>query len=160
MARAPFQILVLPFRVDDGRPLYAVFHRRDAKYWQFIAGGGEDDEQPIQAARREAWEEAGISPQAGFFQLQSMATVPVVEITGRLTWGEDVIVVPEYTFGVRLNEATLRISSEHTEYRWVDYETARSMLHWHSNRNAVLELNHRIATGEWRGCGACNHVDR
>lgn len=51
--RAPFQILAIPYKIIDGLPLYCVFHRADFDQWQFIAGGGEDDEMPLQAAIRE-----------------------------------------------------------------------------------------------------------
>ena len=50
--RAPFQILAIPYKIIDGLPLYCVFHRADFDQWQFIAGGGEDDEMPLQAAIR------------------------------------------------------------------------------------------------------------
>ncbi|HEY2253948.1 MAG TPA: NUDIX domain-containing protein, partial [Planctomycetaceae bacterium] len=63
MPRAPFQVLVIPFRrIDGGSFVYALFRRQQATggYWQWIAGGGEDDESPLEAARREALEEAGI----------------------------------------------------------------------------------------------------
>ena len=51
MSRAPFQVLVLPFRHNQGGQLeYAVFRRRDEGYWQFIAGGGENNEKPIETA--------------------------------------------------------------------------------------------------------------
>ena len=52
--RAPFQILVIPFRRTAAGLEFAVLRRSDADYWQFVAGGGEDDETPLQAARREA----------------------------------------------------------------------------------------------------------
>ena len=42
--RAPFQILAIPYRVIDGEVQYCVLHRADHDQWQFIAGGGEDDE--------------------------------------------------------------------------------------------------------------------
>ncbi|HOX39951.1 MAG TPA: NUDIX domain-containing protein [Candidatus Brocadiia bacterium] len=142
--RAPFQILVLPFRGNPPTVEYAVFRRSDGSYWQFIAGGGEDAEAPIEAAIREAWEEAAIPRDELFFPLDSRNTVPVLELAGRLLWGPDVLVVPEYTFGVRVDGIELRISSEHTEYRWADYETCRQMLHWRSNMNALHELNHRV----------------
>src|SRR5882672_8901989 len=61
MGRAPFQVLVFPFRrVQAGRLEYAIFRRADIDAWQGIAGGGEDDETLIEAAIREAREEAGI----------------------------------------------------------------------------------------------------
>ena len=61
--RAPFQILAIPYRIINGAPLYCVFHRADFDQWQFIAGGGEDDESPVQAARREISEEGGVISQ-------------------------------------------------------------------------------------------------
>ena len=51
--RAPFQILAIPYKVVDSSIFYCVFHRSDFDQWQFIAGGGEDDESPVQAAKRE-----------------------------------------------------------------------------------------------------------
>lgn len=58
--RAAFQILAIPYRVVDGRPLFCVFRRADSGQWQFIAGGGEDaaaslsSPQPISAGRSRA----------------------------------------------------------------------------------------------------------
>lgn len=53
MARAPFQVLILPFRqAADGDWQYGVLRRSD-EYWQGIAGGGEDGEAPLEAAMRE-----------------------------------------------------------------------------------------------------------
>jgi dATP pyrophosphohydrolase len=138
---------VLPYRQEASHIRYAVFRRADAGYWQFIAGGGEGSELPIEAARRESCEEAAIPVTAMLFPLDSCSTVPVMELSGLLRWGPNVLVVPEYTFGACLSAADLQIGSEHTEYRWVDYETCREMLHWDSNRNALHELNHRIVNG-------------
>ena len=58
--RAPFQILAIPYRIVDGTPMYCVFHRADHDQWQFIAGGGEDNETPLAAAKRETFEEGGV----------------------------------------------------------------------------------------------------
>jgi dATP pyrophosphohydrolase len=144
MARAPFQILVLPYRVaDDGSVEYAVFRRTDLGWWQGIAGGGEDDETPIQAARRESYEEAGIPRESDFFKLDSQSTIPVVGVCG-FAWGEDVLVIPQYCFGVRVDGVKLILSNEHTEYRWLPYDKAHKLLKWDNNRTALWELNHRI----------------
>ncbi len=143
MARAPFQVLVIPFcRVNESL-LFCVLKRSDGGYWQWICGGGEDDESPIDAARREAFEEAGIGPECGFVRLDSQSTVPVTGISG-FAWGPDVLVVPEYCFGVETRHEHLSLSSEHTEFCWTDYATAASMLRWDSNRNALWELHHRL----------------
>jgi len=67
-----------------------------------------------------------------------------MELAGSLRWGPDVLVVPEYTFGVQVSAAELQIGTEHMAFRWVDYDTCRETLHWDSNRNALHELNHRV----------------
>jgi dATP pyrophosphohydrolase len=145
MSRAPFQVLVLSSRhSQDEYPQYAVFKRRDEEYWQFIAGGGENTEKPIESAKREAFEEAGISPESEYTILVSRTTIPVEGVTGEFTWGKEVYVIPEYTFGVKLGSDTIILSSEHTECRWVSYKNAVAMLKWDSNKSALWELNARI----------------
>ena len=37
-----------------------MLHRSDIDQYQFVAGGGEDDEQPIEAAAREIYEETSV----------------------------------------------------------------------------------------------------
>lgn len=61
--RALFQILVIPFRHTAAGLEFAVLKRSDSDCWQFVAGGGDDGETPIQSAARETWEEVGISGQ-------------------------------------------------------------------------------------------------
>jgi dATP pyrophosphohydrolase len=147
MTRAPFQVLVLPYRITaDGSIRYALLKREPSTggYWQGIAGGGEDNETPMEAARRETFEEAGIPSGAEFFRLDSVAMIPV-ECWG-FRWGDDVLVIPNHCFGVRVHDEKLTLSDEHTEYQWVSYEDARSMLHWEDNQTALWELNHRLTT--------------
>ena len=55
MSRAPFQVLALPYRItSDSVILYALFKREPStgSYWQGIAGGGENSESPLEAAKR------------------------------------------------------------------------------------------------------------
>jgi dihydroneopterin triphosphate diphosphatase len=146
LPRAPFQVLVIPFYRDEtGTLQYAVF-RRDrptGAYWQFIAGGGETGEEPLDAARREAAEEGGIDPVDSFVTLESMTTIPVINVAGFL-WGKDRLVIPERCFGVEVKDSRLVLSDEHVEYRWATYETALSLLRWDSNKNALWELDFRL----------------
>lgn len=127
----------------DGGVEYAVFRRSDLDCWQAIAGGGEDDETPLQAAKRESQEEGRISPDSDFIKLDSQSTIPVVGICG-FAWGPDVLVIPQYCFGVRVDGKDLTLSEEHTEFRWLPYDKARELLKWDSNKNALWELNHRL----------------
>ncbi len=72
--REPYQILSIPYRIVDGTPLFCIFRRADSSYWQFIAGGGENGETPIEAAIRETIEEIGVKPK-NIMQLACIAYV-------------------------------------------------------------------------------------
>src|SRR5204863_8938830 len=90
MSRAAFQVLIIPYRIDaDGQPRYLLFKRSDKNVWQWIAGGGEDDEEPEQTARREALEEAGISQDGCFMGLDAMASLPAVHVADGQLWGDE-----------------------------------------------------------------------
>jgi dATP pyrophosphohydrolase len=144
LARAPFQVLVFPYLVgDQGRLLYAIFRRRDDGSWQAIAGGGEDAETPLEAARREAWEEAGIDPGSPYLPLDAMATVPVVHFAD-FRDRDDLHVIPEYSFGVEVASDSVRLSREHAEAAWLPYADAHAQLRWDSNRTALWELDCRL----------------
>ena len=146
MSRAPFQVLVFPYRImPNNGVLYAVFRGElsTGAYWQGIAGGGENGESPLEAAKREAFEETGIKPHSEYIELDSYAMIPVVNVCG-FRWGKDVLVIPEYCFGVRVEDYHLQLSSEHTEFKWLDYESAGKILSWDSNKNALWELDYRV----------------
>ena len=116
--------------------------RSDAAYWQFVAGGGEDDETPVQAAKREAEEEIGITGELA--TLDSVSTVPKDCFAAADAWGEEIYVIPQHCFAIDAGTNTISLSHEHTEFRWVPFEEARALLKWDSNRNALWELNERL----------------
>ena len=131
---------------------FAVLKRSDGDYWQFVAGGGENDEIPIQAAQRETWEEVGISGE--IIQLDSMSTGPKDCFAAADSWGDDVLVIPEHCFAVDTDGNDISLSHEHTEFRWVPYEEAYNLLTWDSNRNALWELNERLKSRYSEPAGA------
>lgn len=142
--RAAFQILAIPYRIIDKKPVYCVFHRADFDQWQFIAGGGEDSETPLTSAQREALEESGIRSD-NWIHLKSMAYIPanVISVEHRSHWAKNTYVIPEYSFGFECAE-DIQLSCEHTEYIWLSFEEAHKKLKWDSNRTALYELNCRL----------------
>ena len=144
--RAPRQVLVFPFYVNSKRQAeYAIFLRADADFvfWQGIAGGAEDDESPLTTARRETFEESGITPESEFISLSTITPIPVLPtfIKHQKRWGEDTTTIPEYSFGVRVYSRDIRLSDEHTEYRWVSLDEACRLLYWNENKTVLRELN-------------------
>ena len=149
MPRAPFQILVLPYRRAAGTLEYAIFSRSDYSCSNYacrqgIAGGGEDDETPIDAARREASEEAGLSEATRFTPLQAACTVPVIFFQDGGFWDKALYVVPEHSFGADATGQTLTLSDEHDAAEWLPYAKAFACLTYDSNRTALWELNQKL----------------
>jgi dihydroneopterin triphosphate diphosphatase len=76
-----------------------------------------------------------------------MTTIPVINVSGFL-WGDDVLVIPEYSFGVQLHNKSITLSHEHQDYAWLAFDVAIHRLKWDSNRNALWELNYRLTRGK------------
>ena len=80
MSRAKMQVLIIPYIKNEDEIKYCIFDRADTEdnedFWQFVAGGGENDENPLEAAIRETWEETGLKENAIFYQLESISYVP------------------------------------------------------------------------------------
>ncbi len=93
MPGKPIQVLVIPFRMGS-EPEFAVFHRSDEEMWQFIAGGVEDREDAMRAARREAEEEASIPSDLPFVRLDSVASVPRTAFEETEHWPENLLLYP------------------------------------------------------------------
>ena len=141
--RAPFQVLVYPYRVAaDADPEVALFRRVDGGYWQGIAGGGDEGETPEDAARRETLEEAGIQPAGPWIALKPVLSVPVnvIRPDARRHWPGWLTTIPCHPFAVLVAHGALRLSGEHSEFRWALLDEARTLVHWDTDRIALAAL--------------------
>jgi dihydroneopterin triphosphate diphosphatase len=143
--RQPYQVLILPFNTRECSARYCVFRTRKGRFWQFVAGGGENDETPNQTAHRELLEETGIVGE-GLFRLRATGLVPVSAFSEEVVenWG-DILFIREYTFAVNIAGARVILSKEHCEYRSVVYDEAMSLLRYSSNKRALQELHQLVA---------------
>ncbi len=110
--------------------------------WQFIAGGGESSESPIEAAKRETFEETGIS-ESVFYQLHTVTLIPrncFKEHANK----KGLYVIPEYSFAFEIKERKINLSHEHLDYLIVDYDTAQKYLRYDGNKTSLWELDQRI----------------
>lgn len=145
MARAPFQVVVLPFRLtDSGGVEFAVLRRADDGQWQGVAGGGENDETIIEAARREAFEEAAVPSEVSFYKLTMRDFVPASCFEAAKEWPPDTYLVPQYFFACDATGRKLAVSREHTEIAWMAYQEAHDRLRYDSNRTGLWELAERL----------------
>ena len=145
MPRAPFQVLVIPYRRTDDGLRFALFQRADADMWQWISGGGEDGETPLEAARREALEEGGIANSDAMIPLSAVASIPIEHISERAHWPAELHVIPEYSFAIELQTDAITLCDEHRCFEWLDYDEAHRRARWDSNRVALWELRRRLS---------------
>ena len=116
--------------------------------WQAISGGVEDDETLIETVKREVLEETGIEVN-DIFELSSVSSIPVVNVTGKFSWGNDVYVVTEHSFGVFTENSDIKLSSEHKQYEWFTFDEAYEKLEFDSNKTALWELNERLSKNSY-----------
>lgn len=139
--RRPKQVLVFLYKKVNNDYFYCIFLRASGE-WQGVSGGVEDDESLIDTVKREVLEETGISV-SNVMELSSVTSIPVVDVAGDFKFGEDLYVIPEYSFGAYC-DGEIKLSSEHKEYKWVSYDDAIKCLKYDSNKTALWELNERL----------------
>jgi 8-oxo-dGTP pyrophosphatase MutT (NUDIX family) len=101
----------------------------------------------VQAARREAFEEAAVPFEAPFFALSRTSSVPVscIGAAARAHWPADLTAIPNHAFAVEVApEFQPLLSKEHSEFVWSAYDDACRRLHFESNQVALEELGRRI----------------
>lgn len=138
--KQPRSVQIVVFAESDAGRLYLLLRRvaDHGGFWQFVTGSVEAEETHLQTAVRETFEETGIVCREN--DLIDLHLINIFEIS--LLW------LKKYAPGVTHNEEVcfaLRVEKrkilldpvEHTDYVWVDYESALSMLHWESNRKAL-----------------------
>jgi dATP pyrophosphohydrolase len=149
MARAPFQVLVYAcYPTQDSEFEYLLLKRSDEGWWQGIAGGGEDSETPLEAAKRETLEETGIPKDSRFLHLITVLPIPATEFRNSHLWGRKACVIPQHCFGVLPKKKKIALSSEHTDHKWLTYEEAYRLMKYEDNKIALWELNKRLKNEE------------
>ena len=99
--RAPFQVLVFPYKPSGEKIFFLICLRSDLCFWQPVSGGGEDAETSLEAAKRELYEETALVGM-NWLQLDSMCKLPKTIFNDHMYWPKHLHVVPEYAFSVEV----------------------------------------------------------
>jgi 8-oxo-dGTP pyrophosphatase MutT (NUDIX family) len=114
---------IIIFKKENGEIYYLLLRAKfKSEYWEFPKGLIEEkDENPLEAAKREVWEETGIRDVRFIKNF-----IEKIDYFYRRN-GE--LINKEVTFFLAecLNQH-VNISDEHLEYKWVRYDEARKML--------------------------------
>jgi len=95
--------------------------------WQVVTGNIEAGESSIETALREVKEETGLEP-------QKIWTLPYV--TTFFNAYKDIIYMSP-VFGIFVDNASVKLSSEHCEHIWLDFQSCYNKLELPSHRAAL-----------------------
>jgi dihydroneopterin triphosphate diphosphatase len=95
--------------------------------WQMVTGKIKSGEKAYQTALREIKEETGIIP----------AQLWVAPTVNSFYEPKDEFICLIPVFAARVETDKVKISSEHTEYKWVKKQTAQKLLAWEGQRKSV-----------------------
>ena len=147
MSRQAKQIHVYLYRKKEGDIYeFAIFQRSDNQlWWQGISGGVEEGETIEQAARREIFEEAGISSHQPLYLLESISYLPTYIFDDEIQekWGEDIVVIPMYFFAMPF-DGKIKLSYEHSDFQWLRYKEAKELVYFDDQKTALWELKERL----------------
>ncbi len=103
-------------------------------YWQPISGGIEEGEKPIDAIKREIYEETGIKELERIIDLK-------YSFIFKTLWHGKLTKMREICFAIEIKkEKPIRISNEHEEYKWCTEDEAKKFLKWEHNIIALNKL--------------------
>ena len=111
--------------------------------WQMVVGSVRWTEERVQAARREVFEETGVTMLRGLTAIGYSFSFPVRVHKDEQSWyapGQETIDNTVYAAEV-IGRRPILLSPEHQAYGWFTYEEALEKLHWPEEREALLRLH-------------------
>ena len=108
--------------------------------WQGVAGKIEKNEKSWQAAIRELKEETGLNPRKIFIADHVSKFYEAHQ--------DRINFVP--VFGIEVNNEKVVLSDEHCDYKWVDFETASSLLVWNGQKKGIHAVNQMLLSNDDR----------
>jgi 8-oxo-dGTP pyrophosphatase MutT (NUDIX family) len=125
------QVHIARINKTTGEYEYLVLKRADnvvpyPNMWQVVTGNIEKDEKSIETAIREVFEETGLKP-------LRIWTLPYVTAFFN-SYDDKIFLSP--VFGIIVNNDHVKISVEHCEHEWLDYQSCNDRLELPSHREA------------------------
>lgn len=119
---------------------------RHPGFWQSVTGSQEDGESLLDTARREVWEETGVSaPQGSLIDWRQTNRYEIFP-EWRHRYAPGVTHNLEHVYSLCVPEASpvSVASEEHTGHRWLPWREAASACFSWTNRDAILALPQRL----------------
>ena len=108
--------------------------------WQGVAGKIEKGEKSWETAKRELQEETGLKPKRMF--IADHVSKFYEEI------GDQINLIP--VFGIEVESEEVRISNEHTEFRWMGVAEAEQTLVWNGQKKGITTVYEMLRSNDDR----------
>lgn len=124
---------VIFYRGEGGKPLYLLLHYHfKGDYWDFPRGNLEQGEGSIDAAKREIWEETGLTERDIRFVLGFREVIQWFYVwQGTRRFKRATYFLAEAT------KKEVKLSEEHLEYKWLPLEEAIEQLTYDNARQVL-----------------------
>lgn len=149
MSRQPAQAHIFLCREKDGVIEYAVFKRSDMTFCSHVPLGIlMEGEAPDSGAARILRREYGVDGHMALHPLKSVEYAPVnlMCMEKKQGWGAELAVIPVHFFYV-LCSADIACPPGFLSLSWNTYNTARDLLYYEYQKDALDELDRKLALG-------------
>ena len=111
----------------------------DSKFWQSVTGTLEQDEKPIETARREVLEETSIDINQSAYQLIDCQKINTYKIRERWKhrYAPNTPYNTEHVFAVEVANDQAIVLTEHSAFLWLDKLSAMQKVWSDTNREAI-----------------------
>ena len=138
MKKIPISILVIIY--TKNKDVLILKKNNDKDMWQSVTGSLNENEEPVEAAKREVFEETGLSTE-NLIDCNKQYVFEIYEMW-RHKYDDGVTHNTEHVFLLELeNKVDIKIdSNEHTQYEWINRVKAAEKVFSHTNRQAIFDL--------------------
>ncbi len=151
--RRPDKVIVYLYRrLQMGQVEYLLMQRapsaRAGSIWQTVVGAARWGEELVEAARREVYEETGLTRLQGITAIGYAFSFSLSSAVKTSDYPPDTGEIHNTVFAAEVvSNRPIRISDEHIAYGWFPYGEALRRIHWPEEREA-LRLLHPMLVSE------------
>jgi 8-oxo-dGTP pyrophosphatase MutT (NUDIX family) len=151
--RRPEKVLIYLYRRTANRGVEYLLLRREpsgnaGSIWQTVVGSVRWNEELVEAARREIFEETGLTRLKGIMAFGYVFSFPFRLPPGHQSdYAPDVTAIRNTVFAAEVaSSRPVHLSEEHVGYAWFSYQEALDRVHWSEEKEA-LSLLHPMLGG-------------
>jgi dihydroneopterin triphosphate diphosphatase len=137
--RIPIQVALYCYRLNNGAIEWLMLKRSTPTNpcWQGVTGAPFEGESLGDAAQRELYEETGLHSQK-LIQIDYWYSYPIPTYN-KHKFAPNVHEIKEYVFAAQISalDKGVKLSEEHADYHWVDFDSAFALLSWPENKKSL-----------------------